>query len=256
MKQIITGALGLVAIVVIIILLSSIRVINAGEVGIKTRMGKVVGTEITEGVVLKLPFVEKITKISVRVHKFEVAGSSASRDLQDVTIDVAVNYNVQNTEAVRLFRNVGTKYEETILAPAIQEAIKAVSASYTAEELITKRREVSIKMQEELTEKVERYGLSIDNFNIMNFNFSAAFNQAIEDKQVAEQKVATARNNMERARIEADQKIMEAEATAKSNQLMEQSLTKAILEQRAIEKWDGKLPQYIGSGSVPFINLK
>jgi prohibitin 2 len=180
----------------------------------------------------------------------KTTGSGASKDLQDVSIVTAVNYRVNGKKATDLFRNVGTKYEENIVAPAIQESIKSISALYTAEELIIKRQEVSSKMQEKLQSKVEKYGLIIDNFNVINFNFSQAFNQAIEEKQVAEQKVATAKNELERKKIEAEQKIVEAEASAKANQLMEQSLTDGILTQRFIEKWDGKLPVVSGNQNI------
>lgn len=236
--------------------LSSITVIGVGEVGIRTRFGNIVGTQLTSGLKFKTPFIEKITKINVRVQKIEKTGGSASKDLQDVKIAVAVNYRVESEKVKILFKNVGVKYQDVVLAPAVQESIKSISAMYTAEELITKRQEVSLKMQKKLEEKVEKYGLLIDNFNITNFNFSDAFNQAIEEKQVAEQKVATAKNALEKARIEAEQKIVEAQASAEANKLMERSLTDAILQQRAIEKWNGQLPTYYSGDNLPIISIK
>lgn len=239
----------IIIVMTFILFCMSFKIINAGEVGIKTRFGKIIGNQLNEGLSYKIPIIEKITKITVKVKKFEVDGTSASKDLQDVVINVAVNYKVLPNKATNIFRNVGTSYEETILAPAIQESVKAISALYTAQELITERQEVSTKMQEKLENKVEKYGLSIDNFNIINFNFSAAFNTAIEEKQVAEQKVATAQNALLKAKIEAEQKIVEAEASAKANQLMQQSLTEGILTQRFIEKWNGILPVVNGTGN-------
>lgn len=247
--------IGVIAVLFLTFLFGGFRTISAGEVGIKTRFGKVVGKQLNEGLHFKLPLLEKITKINIKVQKTEITGASASKDLQDISILSAINFRVDYTKAVDIFRNVGTDYIKIILEPAINESIKSVSAKFTAEELITKRQEVSVLMQEALQKKVEKYGLKLDNFNIISFNFSPIFNQAIEEKQVAEQKVATAKNKFEEAKIEAERKVMEAEATSKANALLEQSLSDKILEQRAIEKWNGELPQFVGGNSIPFINL-
>jgi len=232
-----------------IFLFGSFRSINAGEVGVKTRFGKVIGTQLNEGLNFKLPIVEKITKINVKVNKYEITGSGASKDLQDVSIAVAVNYNVNADKATDLFKNVGTNYEVTIIAPAVQEAIKSVVSSYTAEELITKRAEVSLKISEVLESKTGDYGLNIQTINITNFNFSATYTAAIEAKQVAEMEVATAKNNLEKAKVEAETKVVEAQGTADANKLLETSLTQEIIQKSFIEKWDGKLPTVYGSSN-------
>lgn len=234
-------------VIAIIFLFGSFRSIDAGQVGIKTRFGKVIGTQLNEGLNFKLPMIEKITKISIKTNMYPTTGAGASKDLQDVSIAVAVNYNVDATKAVSLFKNVGTNYETIIIAPAVQEAIKSVVSSYTAEELITKRAEVSGKISDVLESKTEKYGLKVQTINITNFNFSATYTQAIEAKQVAEMEVATAKNNLERARVEAERKVVEAKGTADANKLLEESLTKEIIEQRFIEKWDGKLPTVYGN---------
>lgn len=235
---------------IILVIFGSFRTIKAGEVGVKTRFGKVVGTQLNEGLNFKLPLIEKITKITIKVKKFQADGSGASKDLQDVKITVAVNYKVNKDKATDIFRNIGTTYEDTVLAPAIQESIKSISSSYTAEELITSRQEVSSNMQNKLKYKVKKYGLIIDSFNIVNFSFSDAFNQAIEEKQVAEQKVQTAKNALEKSKIESEQKVVEAKASAEANKLMQVTLTDAVLRQRFIEKWNGILPVVNGGSNI------
>lgn len=240
----------LLIIFILIILFGSFRTINSGEVGIRVRFGKVVKTQMNEGINFKIPLIEKIVKMNVRVQKAEVETASASKDLQDVSMKLAVNYRVDGTKATSLYKNVGTNYNEIVLQPAIQESIKAVTSQYTAEELITNRSEVSKKCMETLQSKVEKYGLNIDNFNIINFNFSSEFNKAIEEKQVAEQKVLTAKQELEKEKIEAEKKIVKAEAEKRANELKQQSLTDNIIKEEFINKWDGKTPVVMGGSSI------
>lgn len=244
------GVTGVVAIIIVILIFGGFRTIKSGQVGIKTRFGKVINTQMDEGVNFKLPFIEKIVKMNIQVQKVELDTTSASKDLQDVNMKLAVNYRVDGKKAIKLYKNVGTKYEEVILQPAIQESIKAITSYYTAEELITNRSEVSVKCMKTLQSKVEKYGLSIDNFNITNFSFSEEFNKAIEEKQVAEQKVLTAKQELEKEKIEAEKKIVKAEAEKQANELKQASLTDNLIKEKFIDKWNGELPKASGSNSV------
>ena len=239
-----------IAIIAIIMLTSSFTIIRSGEVGIRVRLGKVVNTKTYEGVNFKIPVIEHIEKMNVRVQKSEVKTTSSSKDLQEVDMSLAVNYRIDNKKATELYKTVGTNYKEVILEPAIQESIKATTSKYTAEELITKRSEVSTKSMEELSKKVEKYGLQVNDFNITNFSFSTEFDKAIEEKQVAEQKVLTAKQELEKEKIEAEKKIVKAEAEKKANELKERSLTDNIIKEKFIEKWDGKLPTVTGGNSI------
>ena len=237
-------------ILVVILLFSSVTTIKSGEVGIRVRFGKVVDRKTTEGINFKFPIIEKIEKMNVRVQKVEVQTSSSSKDLQEVDMSLAVNYQIDKDRARSLYKNVGTGYDEVILEPAIQESIKAVTSKYTAEELITNRSEVSEKCQEELNKKISKYGLKVNDFNITNFNFSEEFNKAIEEKQVAEQKVLTAKQELEKERIEAEKKIVKAEAENRANELKQQNLTDNIIKEKFIEKWNGELPKVSGSNNI------
>ena len=141
-------------------------------------------------------------------------------------------------------------YETTVLIPAIKESIKSAIAQYNAEEITTKRSEVSKNCLDALQSKVEKYGIIIEDFNLTDFKFSAEYTKAIEEKQVAEQK-------LEKAKLEAESKIVEAEATKKANDLLKQSLTDELIAKQFIEKWDGKLPTtYAGDDVLGIFNIK
>ncbi len=234
----------------LVILLSSITTIESGEVGIRVRFGSVVNKNTHEGVNFKIPFIEQIEKMNIRVQKVEVKTDSSSKDLQEVDMSLAVNYRINSKKATELYKTVGTDYEKVVLEPAIEESIKAVTSKYTAEELITNRSEVSVKCMEELTKKVDKYGLSINDFNITNFAFSEEFEKAIEEKQVAEQKVLTAKRELEKEKIEAEKKIVAAEAEKKANSLKQQTLTDNIIKEKFIEKWNGELPKAVTGTSM------
>lgn len=242
--------LGSIALFAFITLLSSFQIIESGEVGLRVRFGKIVDSKLNEGLNLKIPYIERIVKVNIKVQKAEVNTSSASKDLQDINTNIAVNYRVESKNASNLYRTVGNSYEKTILEPAIQESIKSVISRYTAEETITSRPEVSNECMKELQNKVEKYGIVIDNFNIINLTFSAEYSKAIEEKQVAEQKLAT-------AKLESEAKIVEAEATKKANELLKQTLTDELIAKEFIAKWDGKLPStYAGEDIMGIFNLK
>ncbi len=246
-KIIIYGVIGLF---VLITILSSFQTIRSGEVGLKVRFGKIVSKGLNEGLNLKIPYIEDIVVVNIKVQKIEITTESSSKDLQTIQTDIAVNYRIESNKASELYRTVGNSYESTILDPAIKESIKSTIAKFTAAEIITKRSEVSQKCMEELQEKVKKYGIVIDNFNITNLTFSPEYTKAIEEKQVAEQK-------LEKAKLEAEAKLVEAEATKKANDLMKQSLTDNLISKQFIEKWDGKLPStYAGENILGMFNLK
>lgn len=244
----------LLSVIAVFLLFSSFTTINSGEVGIRVRLGKVLDGSTREGINIKIPFIEKIDRMNIKVQKSEVTTNSSSKDLQDVDMSVAVNYRIDEKQAVKLYKSVGRNYESIVLEPAIEESIKAVTSKYTAEELITNRSEVSANCMDELFKKVEKYGLIINDFNITDFNFSEEFDKAIEEKQVAEQKVLTAKKELEKEKIEAEKKIVAAEAEKKANELKERSLTDNIIKEKFIEKWDGILPKVTGSNAILDIN--
>lgn len=240
----------LISIFLLITVFCSFQTIKSGEVGLRVRFGKIIDSNLSEGFNFKIPYIEKIVKVNIKVQKVELTTAAASKDLQDINTNLAINYRVLSEEASNLYKTVGNAYEEIILVPVIEESLKAIISNYTAEETITKRSEVSSKCLEELQDKVEKYGIVIDNFNIINLSFSEEYSKAIEEKQVAEQKLAT-------AKLEAEALIVEAEATKEANELLKQSLTDELIEKQFIEKWDGKLPEtYAGDDILGIFKTK
>ena len=235
--------IGIIVLVIFITILSSFQTIRSGEVGLRVRFGKIIDSNLKEGFNLKVPYIENIVKVNIKVQKVERQTSAASKDLQDINTKIAVNYRIEADKASNLYKTVGNNYEQTILEPVIEESVKSVISKYTAEETITKRSEVSAESLKVLQEKVDKYGIVIDNFNIINLSFSDEYSKAIEEKQVAEQKLAT-------AKLESEAKIVEAEADKKANDLLKQSLTDELIEKQFIEKWDGKLPDTYAGGDI------
>lgn len=244
-KAIIGGAI--LAILILVAAIGSFAVVPAGSTGIKVRMGAVQDTSLKEGLNFKIPLAEKIVLMDNRTQIATITGNSASKDLQTVDNSIAVNFRINPETSASLYKNVGVSYKDTIIIPAIQESTKSVIAKYTAEELITKRTDVGEGIKNELVNKLSNYGISIQNLNIVDFSFSDEFDKAIEAKQTAQQQALKAQEDLTRIEIEAKQKVVEAEGQAKANSAIAQSIDDKVLQQKFIDKWDGKLPTVMGS---------
>ena len=247
----------LITIVLVVMLINfPLGTIGAGERGVQLRFGAVTGKIFDEGLYFRIPFVERVQKMDVRIQKDEVKSSAASKDLQIVTSKIALNYHLDPDLVDRIWQEVGEDYNTRVIAPSIQEAVKAESAKFTAEELITKREEVKEKIKANLAERLLERFIIVDEFNIIDFEFSAAFNTAIEAKVTAEQLKLKADRDLERIVIEADQRIAEARGKAEAIRIEAQALRQnaQVVELRWIEKWDGKVPLYWGEAS-PFIGI-
>ncbi|NBD21221.1 prohibitin family protein [Aquabacterium fontiphilum] len=246
------------------VLLNPVSVISAGERGVKTTFGKPDDQVYGPGIHFKVPLAQRMHVMDVRIQKGEGEGNAASRDLQSVHTRIAINYHLDPGRVVDVFRNIGPTTEvaaERIIVPAVQEAVKAITARFTAEELITRRTEVRNEIGELLKEKMGRHGLVLDEFAIVDFAFSRAFSEAIEAKVRAEQEKLKAERDLLRIEVEAKQKVTSARAEAEALALQRQQITSDLLalrrvenEREAIRKWDGKLPN-VTSGAVPFINV-
>jgi len=246
-KRMIIGII--VAVLVLIVIVQSVVVVDSGKSGVVVTMGAVEDMVLQEGFHFKTPFVQQVVQINNRTQKTEVSGTAASRDLQTVTTDVAVNYRVLNDSSASLYKNVGLDYESVIISPAIQESIKAVTAKFTAEELITERSSVGEQIRTMLSNKINPYGLEVEVFNIVNFDFSEEFNAAVEAKQTAEQNALKAQQDLNRIKIEAQQKVESAKAEAESIKLIQETLETApeYIEYIKWSKWDGRLPAVMGN---------
>ncbi len=240
------------AVAVLVVAFSSFTVVSAGHTGVLLTFGAVDDTVFEEGLHFKIPFIQKVVQVNNRTQKIETEGGASSKDLQVISYVVAVNYHVNSDSSATLYQNVGTDYGSVIVVPAIQESIKAVTAQYTAEELITKRQTVGEQIKDALSEKINQYGLTVEIFNIVNFDFSEEFNAAVEAKQTAQQNALKAEQDLARIEVEAQQKITQAEAEAESIKLIQDALAKSpdYVDYVKWNKWDGKLPTVMGDSDI------
>ena len=238
-KKIILLSLTPVYIILFFIVVSMFRTVGVGQVGIVTRFGRVVG-EDQSGFHLIAPWpFEGMTGMNVQIQKSQVTASAATLDLQQVDSTIAVNYNLTPTTANQVYREVGPNYVSAIVDPIVQETFKAVTAQYNATDLVQERAKVQAQSLTALTAAFNARGITVDNLNIVDFQFSQAYSAAIENKQVEAQNVQA-----------AQYKLQQAQLNAQANSVQDSSLSQQILEQQAISKWDGKLPQYLGQGTV------
>lgn len=240
---------------IVAISIASITIVPAGHKGVTLNMGAVTGAVMNEGINFKIPFVQNAEIIDVRVKKYESKdNSSASKDLQTIKRSIAVNYRVNQDHVADLYQKIGMSYESTVINPAISECIKSVTSRYTAEELITKRTEVSEEMKKFLQKKLSEKYILVDSFNIINFDFTDAFNTAIEEKQIAEQNALKAKYDLERIKTEAEQAVTKAKGEAEAMKLKNEQISQNIIYLEFIDKWDGKMPTYYGSDNL-FLGL-
>ncbi len=252
MKKVIAIALCVVA--VLIIGSNCFTVVNAGHTGVVVTLGKVNEGVLQEGLHFKAPFVQQVVKIDNRIVKLEVTTEAFSKDLQTVSTTLAINYRVDTSKSYSIYKNIGANYEAVLVTPAVNEVLKAIVAQYTAEESVTNRSLISDGLIKGLNDKLNSIGLYITDVNIINFDFSEAFITAIEEKQVAQQKLLKAETEKEtaitNAKAEAEAIKIKADAEAEANNKIKASLNDDIIRSKFYDKWNGELPQAMGSDSV------
>lgn len=257
----ITGII--IAVVVLIAIMTSSGVIQTGQRGVKTRLGEVVG-EVSPGFYVKTPFIEGVDKFDVQTQKEQINATAASADLQTVNTTVAINYNIDPAKLDDLYTRVGDDYQSKVIDPAIQEVVKAVTAEYTAEELITKRAEVTEKVQTELSAKLSSSDIIVSSVSIVNFDFSPTFNAAIESKVTAQQNALAAQNKLVQTEAEASSTIVAAQAQAEAIKIQAEAINSQggtdYVSLQAVQKWNGQgcTTNCYGSGTqtpIPFLNV-
>jgi len=269
-KTLLLGAAGVLALFV----LAPVAIVPNGHRGVLLTFGRAADEALGEGIHFRVPLVQTVYRMPVMIERSETESEAASSDLQRVHTTVVLNYHVEPAQAVQVYRHIGVidNVEPTIIDPAVQEAMKAVTAHYTAEALVTKRPEVADAIHSALTQRLRRHGIVIDEFSVTNFKFSESFDAAIEAKTVAEQQKLKAERDLERIRVEAEQRVAQAGAEAQAAKLAAEAQAVALKAQReavtpelvelrrveaqikAIDKWNGVLPQ-VSSGAVPFIQI-
>jgi len=251
-----------IALAVIVILSGALVIVGPGQRGVLLNFGAVSPDVWGEGLHFKVPMYQNVVTMDVRVQKEVTEAAAASKDLQDTHSTIAVNFNIIPDKAGWVFQNIGMGYKSRVIDPVTQEVVKAVTAKYTALELITMREKVRSELKEMLTDRLLAYNISVVDVSIVDFKFSAQFTQAIENKQTAEQLALKAQRDLERVKIEAQQKVTQAQAEAEALRLQRQNVTPELIElrrieaaQEAIRKWNGVLPNVTG-GALPFIDTK
>lgn len=244
--------LAVCAVLLVCVALTCFTVVPAGHTGVVLTFGAVEDNVLDEGLHFKVPLVQTVVQMNNRTQKIEADGTASSKDLQIISYVVAVNFHVNDDSSASLYQNVGKDYGSVIIVPAIQESIKAVTAQFTAEELITKRQTVGDQIKDALSEKISQYGIVVEIFNIVNFDFSEEFNAAVEAKQTAQQNALKAEQDLARIEVEAKQKITQAEAEAQSIKLIQEALAQSpdYVDYIKWSKWDGELPTVMGDSGV------
>lgn len=238
-KTVVKAALAIVGIIVLVsAFFSSFVIVQSGYVGVVTTLGKVTG-EMQPGFQWKIAFVQSVVKMNVQIQKVQADAGAATHDLQSVNSTVALNYHLDHSQVSNVFVNLSADYSDRIISPTVQESVKVVTARYDASDLLAKRAQVADDITKLLIDKLQPRGIIVDQVSIVHFQFSDAFNQSIEQKQVAQQQAEQAQYELQTAQLKAQ-----------ANQVQQAALTPEILEQQAIAKWNGTLPLYVGQGSV------
>ncbi len=240
----------MVAAFIILMFLFSINpivIIGAGERGVV--FSNVTGIEdrvLGEGLHFRMPFVENVVPVSVRVQKTDVPAMAASKDQQTVNTHLAVNWHLDAGKVNKIYQQIGdeTAVKDRIIIPATNEVMKAATAKKTANEILATREGLKKDVDTLMKQRLLSYNIIVDDVSIVNVEFSAEYNNAVEAKQVAQQEAERSRYLVEVATNEAE-----------SNRIKQSAITDQILQQKALDKWDGKLPQYWGGGALPFIKM-
>ena len=263
-------AAALVIIIALIFAISCFSFVPTGHTGVVTLFGKVEDYTLDSGVHFKNPFA-RVIKMDNRIQKESVELSCFSSDIQEVEVVFTLNYQISKEYAMNIYKTIGKNYFDTAVSPIITESVKTVAARYTAEDLINKRNELAMAIETDMKEKLLIFNIELVSTSIEDMDFTDAFTDAVEAKQVAAQ-------NKLRAETEAAQRVVEAEAEAQirrvtaeaeayeilqraeaeaqANQKLAESITDRLIEYRYYEVWDGKLPQMVmGESTTPMVQI-
>lgn len=247
-----------VAILLIVFLIfNPFFIVGPGQVGITFSRFTGQMVSYSQGLHVLMPLVQYATKMDIRTQKLEVEAVSYSKDIQTATAKIALNYHILPEKADKLFRDVGKDYDNRIIQPAIQESVKATAAQFTAQELVEQRPKVKEEIKTFLKERLQNWNIIVDEFSIANFDFTPEYEKAVEQKQVAQQNALTEKNNLEAKKFLAEQILVKAKADAEAIKIQAQAITqqggKDYVNLKAVDKWDGKLPQIVAGDKGMFL---
>ena len=240
-----------------LVMCNPFAMVGPGERGIKIRLGEVQPESYGEGLHIIFPFIQKFKTMDVKTQRNTLTTAVYTKDIQQARITYVINYNVQPDKVNKLFQEVGMDYVSTILTPVVEGTIKDIIGKWNAQDLIANREkatgDILIKLQSSLSDNY----INVSDFQMTEINYSDVFEKAIESKVTAEQEALKAKNKTVQVQEEAKQKVIAAEAEAKSMAIRAQALNqnKSLVQYEAVQKWDGKMPEYMLGNSMPFINL-
>ena len=241
MSSIKVVAISIMALLVLSFSSSCFSVIETGERGVVLRLGKYSET-LEEGLNIKFPLIDRVVKLPVRDTKYAAKLEVSSSDMQTISVEESLVYALNTKDVGSIYQKYGNKYEEILIKPTLAEITNSVIAAYPIEQFVEKRSEISDKINQRFTEKVKDSGIIVKSLSLTNHDFSDEYNKAIEAKKVAEQGALKAKYDLERVTLEAEAQLKK-----------QKSLNSMVLQEKAIDKWDGKMPQYFSGKELPFI---
>ena len=249
---------GLAVLIILLVACNPIAIVNAGERGVKVTLGQVSDESYTEGVHSVMPFVSSMHNMDVKTQKSNIATTVFTKDIQQARLTYVINYNLHADSAHKMYKQVGKNYKDTILIPIVEGTVKNVIGGWNASDLIANRAKATSDILTKLQEQLDDNYINVTDFNITDIDYSDVFEKAIEGKVTAEQEALKAKNQTVQVQELARQKVISAEAEAKSIRIKAEALkqNRDLVNLTLAEKWDGKLPQYMMGNSVPFVNLK
>lgn len=262
--RLIVGAVIAVVLLIAMFILWPFATVPAGYVGVMTSFGAPSSTVYDPGIHFRMPISQSMHNVYIGVYKAESDVAGSSKDLQQVDMKVSVNFNIMPTAAIGVYSNLSGDPWTQVMDPAVHDIVKAVAARYEATDLIQKRDQVSQEVRESLLTRFKNIGVNVSAVNIVNFQFSKQFNDAIEAKITAQQNALRVENEIVQTKWEAQKRVVDSEASlrvaennAKANELMGKSLeaSPALIEMKKIEKWNGAYPTYMMGSAMPMIQL-
>lgn len=248
---------GLLAFIILLVMCNPIAIVDVGERGVKTTLGKVSPESFSEGVHFVTPFVSHIHTMDVKTQKSNIATTVFTKDIQQARLVYVVNYNLQPENVHKMYREVGKDYKDKIVVPIVEGTIKNVIGGWNASDLIANRSKATSDILTQLQDQLADNYINVTDFQITGIDYSDAFEKAIESKVTAEQEALKAKNKTVQIQEEAKQKVISAEAEAKSIRIKAEALkqNKDLVNLTLAERWNGVLPNYMTSNSIPMFNI-
>jgi len=235
-----------------------VHTVDTGHRGVKTSFGQVVGPPLTEGLYFVNPFTTSIHQMDVRIQRWDGKTEAYTRDVQEATVEFTLNYKLRPESAAEIFRTVGPDWASKLIGQQVYQHLKNVIGQWDAVDLISNRQKANDAAQTAIVQALGATNIDVTSFSITDFQFSHAFNQAVEAKVIAQQRAQEAQNRTEQTKQEAAQKVIAATAEAQSMKIRADALSQnpKLVSWEAVQKWDGKLPVNLyGSAPVPFIDV-